>query len=80
VKILANTSNPVRIEVSLERCWRELPIAFQTMNQQRKKSNRLPGGAIKLRQTVGLQILERAGGGARMSHHFGCYRDAILAA
>jgi hypothetical protein len=34
------------------------------MNRPRKKANRLPGGAIKLRQTVGLGILERAGGDA----------------
>jgi hypothetical protein len=36
------------------------------MYQQRKKATRLPGGAIKLRQTVGLQILERVGGYALM--------------
>jgi hypothetical protein len=35
------------------------------MNQQRKKAYRLPGGAIKIRQTVGLRILERVGGDAQ---------------
>jgi hypothetical protein len=34
------------------------------MYQRRKKATRLPGGAIKLRQTVGLRILESVGGHA----------------
>jgi hypothetical protein len=40
------------------------------MNQQPKKANRLPGGAIKLRQTVGLQSLERVGSDALMEQSY----------